>query len=95
MALAPHGFNQREIPNALFRLCGWRSSPTGQWRSKSEQSAGDFYDLSADMDLLVGCLTARRSVILQWLQGHADGNYHLRGRLSAPSAATTHGRRQS
>src|SRR5215813_1176036 len=36
MALAPHGFNPRQIPTPSFRSCGW-SNLTVRWRSKSRQ----------------------------------------------------------
>jgi uncharacterized protein len=54
MALAPHGFNQRQIPNAFVPFMRVEVEPNGSMEIKEPTSrAGDFYDLRAEMDLLV------------------------------------------
>jgi uncharacterized protein YcgI (DUF1989 family) len=54
MALAPHGFNQRQIPNAFVPFMRVEVEPDGSMEIKEPTSrAGDFYDLRAEMDLLV------------------------------------------
>jgi uncharacterized protein YcgI (DUF1989 family) len=39
VALAPRGSTSDKFPMPLCRSCGWKSSPTGQWGSKSRQAA--------------------------------------------------------
>jgi uncharacterized protein YcgI (DUF1989 family) len=54
MALAPHGFNQRQIPNAFVPFMRVEVEPDGSMEIKEPTSCpGDFYDLRAEMDLLV------------------------------------------
>ena len=54
MALAPHGFNQRQIPNAFVPFMRVEVGPDGSMEIKEPTTrAGDFYDLRAEMDLLV------------------------------------------
>ena len=54
MALAPHGFNQRQIPNAFVPFMRVEVEPDGSMEIKEPTTrAGDFYDLRAEMDLLV------------------------------------------
>ena len=54
MALAPHGFNQRQIPNAFVPFMRVEVEADGSMEIKEPSSrAGDFYDLRAEMDLLV------------------------------------------
>ena len=54
MALAPHGFNQRQIPNAFVPFMRVEVEPDGSMEIKEPTSrAGDFYDLRAELDLLV------------------------------------------
>jgi uncharacterized protein YcgI (DUF1989 family) len=54
MALASHGFNQRQIPNAFVPLMCVEVEADGSMEIKEPTScAGDFYDLRAEMDLLV------------------------------------------
>ncbi len=53
-ALAPWGFNQRQIPNAFVPFMRVEVEPDGTMEIKEPTSrAGDFYDLKAEMDLLV------------------------------------------
>jgi uncharacterized protein YcgI (DUF1989 family) len=54
MALASHGFSQRQIPNAFVPFMRVEVEPDGSMQIKEPTScAGDFYDLRAEMDLLV------------------------------------------
>ena len=54
MALASHGFNPRQIPNAFVPFMRVEVEPDGSMEIKEPTSrAGDFYDLRAEMDLLV------------------------------------------
>jgi hypothetical protein len=54
MALAPHGFNPRNIPNAFVPFMRVEVGPDGAMEIKEPTSgAGDFYDLRAEIDLLV------------------------------------------
>jgi len=54
MALAPHGFNPRQIPNAFVPFMRVEVEPDGTMAIKEPTSrAGDFYDLRAEMYLLV------------------------------------------
>ena len=54
MALASHGFNQRQIPNAFVPFMRVEVEPGGSMEIKEPTSrAGDFYDLRAEIDLLV------------------------------------------
>jgi uncharacterized protein YcgI (DUF1989 family) len=54
MALAAYGFNQRQIPNAFVPFMRVEVEPDGSMEIKEPTSrAGDFYDLRAEMDLLV------------------------------------------
>ena len=53
-ALAPWGLNQRQIPNAFVPFMRVEVEPDGTMEIKEPTSrAGDFYDLRAEMDLLV------------------------------------------
>jgi uncharacterized protein YcgI (DUF1989 family) len=53
-ALAPWGFNQRQIPNAFVPFMRVEIEPDGTMEIKEPTSrSGDFYDLRAEMDLLV------------------------------------------
>jgi len=54
MALAPYGFNRREIPNAFVPFMRVEVEADGSMQIKEPTTRpGDFYDLRADMDLLV------------------------------------------
>jgi uncharacterized protein YcgI (DUF1989 family) len=54
LALAPWGLNQRQIPNAFVPFMRVEIEPDGTMEIKEPTSrAGDFYDLRAEMDLLV------------------------------------------
>jgi uncharacterized protein len=54
MALDRWGFNQRQIPNAFVPFMRVEVEPDGSMEIKEPTSrAGDFYDLRAEMDLLV------------------------------------------
>jgi uncharacterized protein len=54
MALAPQGFNRRQIPNAFVPFMRVEVEPNGSMEIKEPTSrAGDFYDLRAEMELLV------------------------------------------
>lgn len=54
MALALHGFNQRQIPNAFVPFMRVEVEPDGSMEIKEPTTRpGDFYDLRAEMDLLV------------------------------------------
>jgi uncharacterized protein len=54
MALAPWGFNARQIPNAFVPFMRVVVEPDGTMEIKEPTSrAGDYYELSAEMDLLV------------------------------------------
>jgi uncharacterized protein YcgI (DUF1989 family) len=54
MALASYGFSQRQIPNAFVPFMRVEVEPDGSMEIKEPTSrAGDFYDLRAEMDLLV------------------------------------------
>ena len=54
MALAPWSFNRRQIPNAFVPFMRVEVEPDGTMEIKEPTSrAGDFYDLRAEMDLLV------------------------------------------
>ena len=53
-ALAPWGFNKRQIPNAFVPFMRVEVEPDGTMEIREPTSrAGDFYDLKAEMDLLV------------------------------------------
>jgi uncharacterized protein YcgI (DUF1989 family) len=53
-ALASYGFNQRQIPNAFVPFMRVEVEADGSMEIKEPTSrAGDFYDLRAEMDLLV------------------------------------------
>jgi len=53
-ALASWGLNQRQIPNAFVPFMRVEVEPDGTMEIKEPTSrAGDFYDLRAEMDLLV------------------------------------------
>jgi uncharacterized protein YcgI (DUF1989 family) len=54
MALAPWGFNRRQIPNAFVPFMRVEVESDGSMQIKEPTSrAGDFYDLKAEMNLLV------------------------------------------
>lgn len=54
MALAPWGFNRRQIPNAFVPFMRVTVEPDGTMEIHEPTSRpGDFYDLRAEMDLLV------------------------------------------
>jgi hypothetical protein len=54
MALAPWGFNRRQIPNAFVPFMRVVVEPDGTMAIQEPTSqAGDYYDLRAEMDLLV------------------------------------------
>jgi uncharacterized protein len=54
MALAPHGFDRRQIPNAFVPFMRVEVEANGSMEIKEPTSrAGDFYDLRVEMDLLV------------------------------------------
>lgn len=54
LALAPWGINRRQIPNAFVPFMRVEVEPDGSMEIKEPTSrAGDFYDLRAEMDLLV------------------------------------------
>jgi uncharacterized protein len=54
MALAHYGLNRRQIPNAFVPFMRVEVEPDGSMEIKEPTSrAGDFYDLRAEMDLLV------------------------------------------
>ncbi len=54
MALAPWGFDRRQIPNAFVPFMRVEVEPDGTMEIKEPTSvAGDYYDLRAEMDLLV------------------------------------------
>ena len=54
MALAPYGFSARQIPNAFVPFMRVEVEPDGSMEIKEPTSRpGDFYDLRAEMDLLV------------------------------------------
>jgi uncharacterized protein len=54
MALAPWGLNRRQIPNAFVPFMRVVVEPDGTMEIKEPTSGtGDFYDLRAEMDLLV------------------------------------------
>ena len=54
-ALGPWGFNYRDIPNAFVPFMNVEVDGKGAMEIKEPTSvAGDFYDLRAEMDLLVG-----------------------------------------
>jgi uncharacterized protein YcgI (DUF1989 family) len=54
MALAPYGFNRRRIPNAFVPFMRVEVELDGTMEIKEPTTdAGDFYDLRAEMDLLV------------------------------------------
>jgi uncharacterized protein YcgI (DUF1989 family) len=54
LALAPYGFNRRQIPNAFVPFMRVEVEPDGSMEIKEPTSRpGDFYDLRAEMDLLV------------------------------------------
>ncbi|HWO41847.1 MAG TPA: urea carboxylase-associated family protein [Candidatus Eisenbacteria bacterium] len=54
MALAPYGFDRRQIPNAFVPFMRVEVGPDGLMEIREPTSrAGDFYDLRAEMDLLV------------------------------------------
>jgi len=54
MALAPWGFNRRQIPNAFVPFMRVEVEADGTMEIKEPTSRpGDFYDLRAEMDLLV------------------------------------------
>ena len=54
-ALGPWGFNYRDIPNAFVPFMNVQVDQAGSMEIKEPTSvAGDFYDLRAEMDLLVG-----------------------------------------
>jgi uncharacterized protein len=55
MALGPRGFNYRDVPNAFAPFMNVQVDENGVMEIKEPTSvAGDYYDLRADMDLLVG-----------------------------------------
>ncbi len=54
LALAPWGFDKRQIPNAFVPFMRVEVQPDGTMEIREPTSrAGDFYDLKAEMDLLV------------------------------------------
>ena len=54
MALAPWGFDRRQIPNAFVPFMHVEVEPDGTLEIKEPTSQpGDYYDLRAEMDLLV------------------------------------------
>ena len=54
MALASHGFDRRRIPNAFVPFMRVEVEPDGSMEIKEPTSLpGDFYDLRAEMDLLL------------------------------------------
>jgi uncharacterized protein YcgI (DUF1989 family) len=54
MALAPYGLNQRQIPNAFVPFMRVEVEANGSMEIKEPTTRpGDFYDLRAEMDLLV------------------------------------------
>ena len=55
MALGPRGFNYRDVPNAFAPFMNVQVDENGVMEIKEPTTvAGDYYDLRADMDLLVG-----------------------------------------
>lgn len=55
LALAPWGFNARTIPNAFVPFMRVVVEPDGSMEIKEPTSEpGDYYDLRAEMDLLIG-----------------------------------------
>jgi uncharacterized protein YcgI (DUF1989 family) len=95
MALAPHGFNSRQIPNAFVPFMRVEVEPDGQWRSRSRPAARATSMISGRNGPAWQCLTARRSATVQRIQAHADGYYHLCSPVKLTKAAKTSGRRQS
>jgi uncharacterized protein YcgI (DUF1989 family) len=54
MALAPYGLNQRQSPNAFVPFMRVEVEANGSMEIKEPTTRpGDFYDLRAEMDLLV------------------------------------------
>jgi len=54
LALAPYGFDRRQIPNAFVPFMRVVVEPDGSMEIKEPTSEpGDYYDLRAEMDLLV------------------------------------------
>lgn len=54
-ALGPWGFNYRDIPNAFVPFMNVQVDAKGSMEIKEPTSVpGDFYDLRAEMDLLIG-----------------------------------------
>ena len=54
-ALGPWGFNYRDMPNAFVPFMNVRVNQAGDMNIEEPTSVpGDFYDLRAEMDLLVG-----------------------------------------
>jgi uncharacterized protein YcgI (DUF1989 family) len=54
LALAPYGFNQRNVPNAFVPFMRVAVESDGSMEIKEPTSRpGDYYDLRAEMDLLV------------------------------------------
>jgi uncharacterized protein YcgI (DUF1989 family) len=54
-ALGPWGFNYRDIPNAFVPFMNVEVDQKGSMEIREPTSiAGDFYDLRAEMDLLIG-----------------------------------------
>ena len=55
MALGPWGFNYRDIPNAFVPFMNVEVDGSGTMEIREPTSeAGDYYDLRAEMDLLIG-----------------------------------------
>jgi uncharacterized protein YcgI (DUF1989 family) len=55
MALGPWGFNYRDIPNAFVPFMNVQVDERGNMEIKEPTTdPGDFYDLRAEMDLLIG-----------------------------------------
>jgi uncharacterized protein YcgI (DUF1989 family) len=54
LALAPYGFTRRDIPNAFVPFMRIEVEPDGTMEIREPTTlAGDFYDLRAEMNLLV------------------------------------------
>jgi uncharacterized protein YcgI (DUF1989 family) len=55
MALGPWGFNYRDIPNAFVPFMNVEVDENGTMEIREPTSVpGDYYDLRAEMDLLIG-----------------------------------------
>ena len=79
MALASHGFKQRQIPNAFVPFMRVEVEPDGSMEIKEPTTRpGDFYDLRAEIDLLVAVSNCSAGAQpMHRFQAHADGHDHL------------------